>query len=303
MFANVFFVFIKFRNFLTAFLSLFLLHSVFISEIHSDVLILKNGERIRADSVRMKNGNSVEFRVGTVTKVIKFSKVNTILPDNSSSKKPKVRTASTAIANSQVVSEPKTETKTEIKAEPKTETKTTQVIEPEIKKEEVLNEEIPFSRSRTSRTLQALIPGWSPLLLSDERSGWITGGVIAASELYVLYRGFDFFQKPKEFFGSASEISKEAIIPYYASIGSQNGAVVLFFFFKSNEYIVTQRGYVMEKTEFNHQREFYGITLLSLIAVNIYLSNSELYSWDLKSVRLSTSDSGNTSSLSFTWVF
>ncbi|MBM9579025.1 hypothetical protein JWG45_17905 [Leptospira sp. 201903070] len=289
MFATVFFIFIKIRNFLTAFLFLSLLHAAFLSEIHSDVLILKNGERIRADSVRMKNGNLVEFRIGKVTKHIEFSKVSSILPENPSSKKPKNKMIQTTVVTPAIVSEPAQQT--------------IQQTEPEIKKDDVLKEKVRSPMSRTSKTLQALIPGWSPLLFSEDRNGWITGGVLALSELYVLYRGFDFFQKPKEFFGYSSDISKEALIPYYASIGSQNGFVILFFFFKSSDYFVTQRGYVMEKSEFFHQREFYGIALLSLIAVNIYLSSSELYSGDLKSVRLYTSDSGNTSSLSFTWVF
>ncbi|TGK18510.1 hypothetical protein [Leptospira stimsonii] len=171
----------KIQFHLTLILCLFLTNSFFISEVNADVLILKNGQTIRADKVKMKNGNLVEYKVGNETKVIEFSKVDSILPENPVSKKPKVKPGPALVLEEspKVVAKPQIE---------------------EGKVEKAVKEDIPFSKSRTSRTLQALVPGWSPLLLADDRTAQFTGGIICLSQIYLFWRGQEFFTKPKVFF-------------------------------------------------------------------------------------------------------
>ncbi|AOP33197.1 hypothetical protein A0128_04595 [Leptospira tipperaryensis] len=313
MFAKVFIFFYEVRFYLTPISCLFLFCFPFISEIRSDVLVLKNGERIKADNVKMKNGNLVEFRIGNVTKVIEFSKVDSILPEFSVSKKPIAKPKPAIPANPSIPNDSKIPSEPEVKTEtveviPETTLKVdlTPLSEPEKKVEKVDKEETPFFQFRTSRTLQALVPGWSPLLLADDRKAQMTGGILALSELYVLYRGLEFFAKPEKFFNPPSAVSEESFIPYFFSVASssQNGGLgIAYFFLNENKYVVTDKGHLMEKSDFYSQREFYGIALFSLIAIDVYLSNTDLYSGNLKSVRFSTLDGGRASSLSVTWVF
>ncbi|WP_147456085.1 hypothetical protein [Leptospira stimsonii] len=272
----------KIQFHLTLILCLFLTNSFFISEVNADVLILKNGQTIRADKVKMKNGNLVEYKVGNETKVIEFSKVDSILPENPVSKKPKVKPGPALVLEEspKVVAKPQIE---------------------EGKVEKAVKEDIPFSKSRTSRTLQALVPGWSPLLLADDRRTQLSGGLIALSELIVLYRGYEFFHSSKPYFRSPLNPSPESVIPLLAS--SLNTGATLYFQIEARGKVITTEGHIMEKSEYQSQQKFYGIALFALISLDIYLSNTILYRGNLKSVSLSPLDGGHGSSISITWVF
>lgn len=308
MFATVFLFCLKLKSHRTLICGLFLFNFIFVSEIRSDVLVLKDGQRIRANRVKMKNGNLVEFRVGAVTKVIEFSKVDSILPEFSTPKKPKPK------PEVQKAEAPKSEVVTESKPSENLDSSSSSsplilpIPEPEKKEDTIapVQKETPFVRSRTSRTLQALVPGWSPLLLAEEPQTRIAGGILAFSQLYVLYRGFEFFARPKPFFNLPSGISEESYIPYIASANTaqQTGGVgIIYLLTNGHNYVITNKDHLMEKSDFYSQREFYGIAFLSLIAIDVYLSNSNLLSGDLKSVRFSTSDGGRSSFLSVTWSF
>ncbi|TGM58328.1 hypothetical protein [Leptospira adleri] len=238
-----------------------------------------------------------------MTKVIEFSKVDSILPEFSTPKKPKPKAKPET---------PKVEVATESKPledlNPPSSSSPPPILpppEPEKKEDTIVtaSKETPFYRSKTSRTLQALVPGWSPMLLAEERQTQIAGGILAFSELYVLYRGFEFFAKPKQFFNPPSGISEESYIPYIAGVNTSNGLGLLYLLTNGHNYVVTNKDHLMDKSDFYSQREFYGIAFLSLIAIDVYLSNSNLLGGDLKSVRFSTSDGGRSSSLSVTWSF
>ncbi|WP_100788049.1 hypothetical protein [Leptospira adleri] len=242
-----------------------------------------------------------------MTKVIEFSKVDSILPEFSTPKKPKAKqkqeTQKVEVATE---SKPLEDLNPPSSSSPSSSPPPILPLpEPEKKEDTIVTapKETPFFRSKTSRTLQALVPGWSPMLLAEERQTQIAGGILAFSELYVLYRGFEFFAKPKQFFNPPSGISEESYIPYIAGVRTNNGLGLVYLFMDGHNYVITNKDHLMEKSDFYSQREFYGIAFLSLIAIDVYLSNSNLLGGDLKSVRFSTSDGGRSSSLSVTWSF
>lgn len=280
-------------------LSVFLAFA-FSSKIRADVLILKNGQRIKADQVRMKAGNLVEIRIGNQVQTIEFSKVESILPEFSVRKKPKKEKLAEATSTSPIPSAPESSSPVLNKV-----SKNDAQNPPEINA--TSKTEIP-KRSRWY-PVQALIPGWSPLLLSDDYKIKATGGLIAFSELYILYKGFEFFATPERFFQAPfGPPASEAVIPWIASISSPlnastNNFPTLFFQFQAPQLVVTQRGHIMEKTEFNQQKEFYGIALAAVLTLDVVLSSTSLTEGSIRSVRLSTNDGGRTSSIAITWVF
>ncbi|PJZ55665.1 hypothetical protein [Leptospira barantonii] len=306
MFAKIIDSFVKknVKNFFLTFSVLLAL--VFSPKVRADVLILKNGKRIKADQVKMKNGNSVEIRIGNETQTIDFSKVESILPEFSAKKKIKEvvrkekisKEADTTPVLAPAKSEqtiPLSPTEPEpAKTEPQ-EINTTSVAEPK-------------KKNRYYR-LQALIPGWSPLLLSDNYRIKATGGLIAFSELYLLYKGFEFFEKPERFFQAPfGPPASEAIVPWIASFSSSfnsstNNFPVLFFQFQAPQLVVTNRGHIMEESEFNRQKQFYMVAFAAVLTLDFVLSSKDLIEGDFRSVRLSTSDGGRTSNISLTWVF
>lgn len=275
---------------------------LFSSDLNADVLILKDGKRIKADKITMKNGNLVEIRIGKETQIIEFSKVESILPefpakkDSKEIRKEKISKlqdhSPVKIQETAPLSPESLPSKT---AEPVENNATSVVAEPK-------------KKNRYYR-LQALIPGWSPLLLSDDYKVKATGGLIAFSELYLLYKGFEFFAKPERFYqpplGPSSE---EALVPWFLSFSSPinastNNFPVLYFNLQAPHFVVTRRGQIMEESEFNRQKEFYTIALAAVFTLDFVLSSKDLIEGDIRSVRLSTSDGGRTSMLSITWVF
>lgn len=301
----------KFFIHLPAFLVL-----AFSPEIRADVLILKNGKRIKADHVRMKNGNRVEIRIGKEVQTMDFSKVESILPEFSSKKEPKKEKISKVtptsnppptVATEQQIpaSVPPPNTEQKIPDSPPKDEKP--ILSESINATSAPSPEIP-KRSRWV-PFQALIPGWSPLLLADDRKVQITGGIIALSELYVLYRGLEFFLKPERYYEEPGKPSHEAFTTWALVTAFPNNSFtssVAFVYFHVNapHFVVTQRGNVMEDEEFNKQRSFYGVALFSVLALDFILSSTtDLTAGSIKSVRLSTSDGGRTSMIGITWVF
>lgn len=274
---------------------------LFSLDLNADVLILKDGKRIKADKITMKNGNSVEIRIGKETQVIEFSKVESILPEFPAKKDPK-EIRKEKISKLQDRSPVKTRENTGPLSPESLPSKT---VEPAENNATMLAE--PKIKNRYYR-LQALIPGWSPLLLSDDYKVKATGGIIAASELYLLYRGFEFFAKPERYYQAPSGPSSEATIPWLLSISSglnasANGIPVLYFNMQAPHLVVTQRGHVMEDSEFNRQKEFYALALVTVLTLDIVFGSANLIEGNIKSVRLITSDGGRTSSVAITWVF
>ncbi|RHX94293.1 hypothetical protein DLM76_09360 [Leptospira yasudae] len=273
----------------------------FSPDLNADVLILKDGKRIKADKITMKNGNLVEVRIGKETQIIDFSKVESILPefpakrDSKGLRKEKIsKLEDHSTVKAQQTAPLSPESLPSKTAEPVENNATSVVAEPK-------------KKNRYYR-LQALIPGWSPLLLSDDYKVKATGGLIAFSELYLLYKGFEFFAKPESYFRAPFGPSSEAMIPWVLSFNSglnasANNLPVLIFNFQAPHYVVTQRGHVMEDSEFNRQRNFYGFALLAVLTLDIVLSKSTLIEGNIRSVRLITSDGGNTSSIAVTWIF
>ncbi|TGL92782.1 hypothetical protein EHQ76_19635 [Leptospira barantonii] len=304
MFAKIINSFVK-KNVKNFFLTLsVLLALVFSPKVRADVLILKNGKRIKADQVKMKNGNSVEIRIGNETQTIEFSKVESILPEFSSKKKIKevvrkekiskdVDPSSVSSKTPQTIPLSPTEPEP-AKTEP-AETNTTSVAEPK-------------KKNRYYR-LQALIPGWSPLLLSDDYKIKATGGLIAFSELYLLYKGFEFFEKPERFYQAPfGPPASEAIVPWIASFSSPlnastNNLPAILFNLQAPHFVVTNRGHIMEESEFNRQKQFYMVAFAAALTLDFVLSSKDLIEGDIRSVRLSTSDGGRTSNISLTWIF
>ncbi|TGL82095.1 hypothetical protein [Leptospira yasudae] len=274
---------------------------MFSSDLNADVLVLKDGKRIKADKVTMKNGNLVEIRIGKETQIIEFSKVESILPEFPAKREVKeVRKEKISKSQDQPTD------KTQQNGPLSTESLPSKTQEP-IENNATSTVAEPKKKNRYYG-LQALIPGWSPLLLSDDYKVKATGGIIAFSELYLLYRGLEFFAKPERYFQAPFSPSSEATIPWILSFNSglnasTNNLPVLIFNIQAPHYVVTQRGHVMEDSEFNRQRNFYGFALLAVLTLDIVLSKSSLMEGNIRSVRLITSDGGNTSSIAVTWIF
>ncbi|XDD51090.1 hypothetical protein AB3N59_04740 [Leptospira sp. WS92.C1] len=219
----------------------------------------------------MKKGK-VKIQIGVETKMIDFSAVKTILPENLSKKK-------------------ETEL-SDLKKEPEFQ------LEPPLAPAE--EKRPPAVSPKTLRSLSALIPGWSPLFFSDDRKIQMTGGMIALSELYILYQGLEFFMKPDSY----SESSRpERALNSTAILATNNQSLFVYYHWKNLEMVVTQRGNIMDESEFYEQGRFYGFALLAILSIDFYISRSELFSGSLKSIRLSTTDGGKTSFLSVSWVF
>lgn len=349
MFAKIFLFFSRNKTVSFRKIAIFFLTFTLCPVVYGDTVVLKNGQKIRADRVRMKNGgNLVEIVTGNKVETIPFSRIESILPDfpakksktDSVAKTPKVsetpkvsvseKAKTTKVAEIAKVSEtpkttqvqvaetaqvPETVKNTKVEDVPKvSETANTPNVEENSSAVALKNYDViankPVKKSRW-RLLQALVPFWSPLLLSDRGSQQLLGGLMVFTKLFILYDGQTYFQKPRPYLHlGSSDSSPEGVRDFYtlmpvatANGGSGGGALLLYFGYRASEQVISSKGDRMEEDLFYERRRNYAYLLLTAITLDIFLSNADLSSGDLKSVNVSTSDGGRTNSLSFTWVF
>ncbi|TGK34451.1 hypothetical protein EHQ12_01295 [Leptospira gomenensis] len=273
----------------------------------------------------MKNGgNSVEIVIGNKVETIPFSRIESILPDFPA-KKNKTDSVGQIPKKPKVLENPETdkalkvsETRKIVEVSNVAETSETPKVREEIPDVALdpkdVNAKNPGKKSRW-RLLQALLPFWSPLLLSDRGSQQLLGGLMIFTKLFILYEGRTYFQKPRPYFAFGQEdLSPQGRQDFYLTFGAflssptgNNAASAAFLLYqfglKGSDYVVSSNGTRMEEELFYERRRNYAYLLLTAITLDIFLSNRDLSSGDLKSVSVSTSDGGRANSLSFTWVF
>jgi hypothetical protein len=274
--------------------------------IHSEVLILKNGKKMNVDQIKMKPGKTIEYKIGKKTYEMPFHEIKRILSQQEQEQEKR---------NSSHPSDPNklNKTKSDLLSETLPSTKgqnsladASTIATEDPQKSEPFKNKPNFMMGRTGKIFQSIVPGWSPMIVSNDTSERNIGLITAISEILILSRGMEYFEKPRKYFSSEGP-SSEATLPYFASTivsGTfQTALPIIYFNLEARQQVITSQGHIVDEASFHRNRNLYASALLATIAIDIGLSQYFHHNAIPKSIRITNTDGGQTTQIALTWIF
>ncbi len=267
----------------------------------SEILILKNGKKLIVDHVKLKPNKNVEYTIGKQINEIKFFEIKSII-----SQKEQNLPHKTSLSNRKKTNQSIIPVYSNIYNYHNSAIETSLIRSEGSNEHEIKDQDSNFFMTRTGKFFQSIIPGWSPMIISNDSLESSLGVVTSISEIFLMYKGIEFFDEPKKYvtnFGPSTEARFDYITYSIISGNLKSPLPVIYFNYTGQQMIVTSQNNILEESTFYHNRNLYASALIATIAIDIGLSQYFHHSAIPKSIHITNTDGGHSTLITLNWIF